>query len=396
MNNYQKRKRNPKTQELSNHALDKKMFEGNDVGKVLPNKQIPGSSIAYLPPIFRNAHFSFIELLPNGDLICVFFSGYQEGYDGVAIVLSYLEKDSTQWTKPFIVKQTEGYSNQNPVIFYNPVNNHLYLWYTSQKAGKNFYENEDTVKLFQMSSDLTNPENIHGNSKYKIWSQANQVMENEILMAKGYPHFYKKENRLLFPVYDKSDRSDNNLRNFSLILDAKFNYNQKDDLDYKMKVMDGTLGLAQGHIVEFKDRLTMFFRDRYKKNIYYCDSLDKGQTWEKPERTNLINNNCGICALSFPATDGNEYVLMVFNNTYQGRFPLSIAISSDKGRTFSKIKNIETIKDIKRKGRKPEYSYPHCMIDKENLIFHLTYTFSRYGIKYFRMELDKLVNWLWQ
>lgn len=373
----------------SNHALDKLMFENFDVGKVLPNKSIPTSLIAYLPTIFRSSHCSFLELIPNGDLVCVYFSGYKEGVDGVSIVLSYLEKDSNKWTKPFIVKQTKGYSNQNPVIFYNSTNNHLYLWYASQVAGNTFRENEDTVKLFQMSCDLNK------NPEYQVWSEPNQVMGNEILMAKGYPLFYKEENRLLFPVYDKSNKSNNNIHNFCVILDAKFNYNQKDDLDYKMKVMDGTQGLVQGHIVEFKDRLTMFFRDRHKKNIYYADSKDKGITWSEPKKTNLKNNNCGICPVSFLTNDGKEYVLMVFNNTSRGRFPLSIAISLDYGRTFNKIKDLETIKDSKLKGKNPEYSYPHCIIDKQNLVFHLTYTYSRHGVKYFRMDLNKLIDWLW-
>lgn len=78
-----------------------------------------GTMEAYMIPPFASNHASFIEPLPNGDLVMAWFSGTSEGESNVAIVFSHLKNNSDQWSKAQVVSQRKGYSNQNPVLFHD-------------------------------------------------------------------------------------------------------------------------------------------------------------------------------------------------------------------------------------------------------------------------------------
>lgn len=54
----------------------------------------------------------------------------------VAVVVSRLPNGTDQWTSPIVVSQRKGYSNQNPVLFYDNQTNILYLFHTQQDAKK--------------------------------------------------------------------------------------------------------------------------------------------------------------------------------------------------------------------------------------------------------------------
>lgn len=88
-----------------------------------------------IPP-FASNHASFIEPLPNGDLVMAWFSGTSEGESNVAIVFSQLKNNSDQWTKAQVVSQRKGYSNQNPVLFHDNKTDVLYLFHSQQEAKK--------------------------------------------------------------------------------------------------------------------------------------------------------------------------------------------------------------------------------------------------------------------
>lgn len=93
-----------------------------------------GTMEAYMIPPFASNHASFIEPLPNGDLVMAWFSGTSEGESNVAIVFSHLKNTSDQWSKAQVVSQRKGYSNQNPVLFHGNKTDVLYLFHSQQEA----------------------------------------------------------------------------------------------------------------------------------------------------------------------------------------------------------------------------------------------------------------------
>lgn len=85
------------------------------IGKV--RKTGDGRYEAYLVPPAASNHASFLELLPNGDLLLAWFAGKAEGANNCSIVLARLPYKSDQWSTATLVSRRPGYSNQNPVLF---------------------------------------------------------------------------------------------------------------------------------------------------------------------------------------------------------------------------------------------------------------------------------------
>ena len=103
-------------------------------GKVRPTGD--GRYEAYMIPPFQSNHASFLELLPTGDLLLAWFSGTKEGHSGVAIVVARLPNGTDQWTKAGVVSRRDGYSNQNPVLFYDNRTKILHLFHSQQPGSK--------------------------------------------------------------------------------------------------------------------------------------------------------------------------------------------------------------------------------------------------------------------
>ena len=102
---------------------------------------------AYLPIKFPSSHAANLLALPNGDLLCTWFSGTWENESDLAIVVSRLKKGSNEWSMPEAVAHKPGWAYQNPVLFYPP-GGPLWLLHTSQAAGKGQSES----KMYYLTS----------------------------------------------------------------------------------------------------------------------------------------------------------------------------------------------------------------------------------------------------
>ena len=98
--------------------------------------------------------------------------------------------------------------------------------------------------------------------------------------------------------------------------------------------------MIQPTLWESKDgSVHMFTRTKVGK-IYRSDSYDGGKTWCSAYPTNLPNNNSGIDL----DTDDSGRIFLVYNPVgIPGiRTPLTLAVSLDDGKTFTKIKTFES------------------------------------------------------
>ncbi len=96
-----------------------------------------GRMDAYMIPPDRSNHASFLEIMPqSGVLVMAWFSGTSEGEDKCSIVVAHLPANSSQWSNATLVSRRDGYSNQNPVLYYdNTTSPHrLNLFHSQQKA----------------------------------------------------------------------------------------------------------------------------------------------------------------------------------------------------------------------------------------------------------------------
>ena len=83
------------------------------------------------PPVQEHVHGSTIVELPNGDLLAAWFQGSGERWaDDVTIMGARLKKGEDRWSKPFLMADTPGFPDINPILFLDAQNRLWLMWYT--------------------------------------------------------------------------------------------------------------------------------------------------------------------------------------------------------------------------------------------------------------------------
>ncbi|PKL20209.1 MAG: glycosyl hydrolase, partial [Spirochaetae bacterium HGW-Spirochaetae-4] len=70
---------------------------------------------AYLPTDTVQNHASNVLPMPNGDLLCTWFAGTQEGMSDISIYVARLKAGTQTWSTPEKVSDDPARSEQNPV-----------------------------------------------------------------------------------------------------------------------------------------------------------------------------------------------------------------------------------------------------------------------------------------
>ena len=86
-----------------------------------------------IPNPYNSCHAADLLELPNGDILCCWFAGSNEGNADISIVVSRLKFGESQWSKPVKVSDDPDRSEQNPSLFLAP-NGEVWLMYTAQTA----------------------------------------------------------------------------------------------------------------------------------------------------------------------------------------------------------------------------------------------------------------------
>jgi predicted neuraminidase len=83
------------------------------------------------PPVQEHVHGSTIVELPNGDLLAAWFQGSGERWaDDVRIMGAWLKKGEDHWSKPFLMADTPGFPDINPILFLDAQKRLWLMWYT--------------------------------------------------------------------------------------------------------------------------------------------------------------------------------------------------------------------------------------------------------------------------
>lgn len=111
-----------------------------------------------------------------------------------------------------------------------------------------------------------------------------------------------------------------------------------------------TGGVVEPAIVELSNGELYMLMRTGTENLYESRSKDSGVTWSTPRPSPLTAHNTPA---SLWRVDRNpREIIAVWNNSPRNRFPLSVAISSNAGRSWSRPK------DIARSENKMQISYP--------------------------------------
>lgn len=355
---------------------------------------------AYMIPPSRSNHASFLELIPqNGILVMGWFSGTGEGEDKCSIVVAHLLANATQWSNATLVSRRDGYSNQNPVLYYDSEKGVLNLFHTQQKAksmrliggrrrrGANHSSavgsEEGTSHIWQCVS--TDQIGIKWSQPKEIFAKDGSFDRNRIVKS-------TVDGSLIYPIYYAVDGSENQYSAMKI---------SQDHVNWKGYPVAHSNYLVQPTVIRpVPDRhyLRAFFRDRKAEHVYSASSTNEGFSWTEPKKTVLPNNNAAIQATVL--SSGN--VAIVFNPTNKARNVLRVAISTDGGDTWPHYRDLEhttttttttttnaapitTTSATRMRMKEAEYSYPSIMQTTDGYI-HISYTYNRETIKYVRLK----------
>ena len=295
---------------------------------------------------FPSSHGSTIAELPNGDLLAAWYAGTREGAKDVAIFTARRPPGSEGWTQPEIVVNTPNASEGNPVLFVDAKGD-VWLFYVSM-YGDRWTE----CKVYYRTSTAMG----------SGWSDRSILRDELGWMTRNKP-LYLSNGDIVLPVYDE--------RNWhSMVMiseDGGETWNTHGNLS-------SPKGVIQPTVVQREDgSLLMLMRSR-DGEIWRSTSKDLGRTWEPAHPTDLPNPNCGVDMVRL--LSGN--IALVYNDTPHGRTPLTVALSTDEGKTWGYKRDLET--------EAGEYSYPAVIQTRDGGI-HITYTYRRVSIMH--VEVDE-------
>jgi predicted neuraminidase len=359
---------------------------------------------AKLPTLCVQNHSSNLMPLKNGDILCVWFSGTQEGIADISIYLSRLKIGEVEWSVPVKISEDPTKPEQNPVLFPAPDGN-LWLMWTAQKAG-----NQDTAEVrYRISEDNGY---TWGSIRVLFDTPGTYVRQPVVILDNGdwlIPVFYCKTS----PGKKWVGNDD-----FSAV---KISADQ--GKTWSEYIVPNSTGCVHMNVEKRSDgSLFAMFRSRLADWIYISQSQDNGRTWSEPVPTTLPNNNSSIQFTKLK----NGHLALVFNNrnaaadtarraslydeikddeteqtpaaaeqdhpekrtAFWGtpRAPLTIAVSENEGKTWPHMRDLETgdgycLTNNSKEGLNREYSYPSIKQTNDGMI-HITYTYFRQYIKY--------------
>ncbi len=328
---------------------------------------------------FPECHSATIAETPAGDLVTAFFGGTKERNPDVCIWVCRKPKGSDGWTAPVrvadgIVNDTLRYACWNPVLFQLPEpDGELWLFY---KVGP---------KVSGWKGFL-----IRSRDGGRTWSSPERLPDGFLGPAKNKPVWV--DGRILSPAstegghwnlyFEWSDDRGKTWRKTGPLA-------SESSIQTQYRTSDGTdagkaeaIYAIQPSILQLADgRLMLLARTRNAK-LGTATSSDRGETWSRLELSEIENNQSGIDAVTL--RDGRQ--VLVYNDfetlpgTRKGpRTPLSIAVSSDDGKTW---RHAMTLED----SPVSQYSYP-SVIEGSDGTLHVVYTWRRQRIKYMRIRL---------
>jgi len=356
---------------------------------------------AFLPTPCVQNHAANLHVLENGDLLCVWFGGTQEGIPDVSIYMSRLAAGTGEWSAPEKLSDDPTRSEQNPVLFTAP-KGQLWLIYTAQLSG---HQNTAIVRR-RISTDSG-----------KTWSPVETLFGLPGTFVRQ-PIIALESGAWICPVFlcrtEAGERWVGN-NDVSAVM-----VSDDEGVSWTLHEVPDSVGCVHMNVHVLHDgSLLALYRSRWADFVYASRSTD-GREWSAPQATEVPNNNSSIQFIVLK----NGHLAMVFNESdashssarrsslyddiedsedsgelrdqkasargtaFWGapRAPMSLAISEDGGKTWRRRRNLEIgdgycLTNNSANQRNREYSYP-SIVQSDDGALHIAFTWFRQKIKY--------------
>jgi predicted neuraminidase len=362
---------------------------------------------ALIPSLGDEDHAPSLTVLPNGDLLCVWFAGSAEGAGDVRIGLARLPAGAARWDEPRFVTESLDRSEQNPSVFVTPGGD-LWLLFTSQ-ATRGMPRAEwdrraaagEVEGLYPMQWTSEIRRRVSADDG-RTWGPVETLVGRPGSFCR-HPPLVIGDGTWLHPMYLSLEAGGRHGDDHSMVrrsTDAGATWTEHP--------IPGSRGRVHPSVVDLGDgELVAFFRSRAADRIYASRSADGGRTWTAPERTPLPNNNASIQAAGLRS----GRIAMVFNHFSANddpdvavwptrRYPLTIALSEDGGRTWPHMRHVDPgdgFFGAANEERNRVCAYPTVAQGPDGAI-HVAYSYrGRQCIKYVRVTEDWIrdaVDWV--
>jgi predicted neuraminidase len=316
-----------------------------------------------LPPALwdRRCHGSTSVELANGDLFAAWYEGSYETASDVVIAGARRRAGQAAWDSVQTLAATPDHSEGNPVLFTAP-SGVLWLFYATM-----IEPTWDKCRL-----------------KYKTSLDNGYTWSTPVVLRQPLGWLYRNKaivlssGRFVLPSYDEA-----NLHSLMLLSDDNGRTWQPSGpiISSPPNIHPTVVELADGSLLcyarYFASGLGHIVAGR--GHIWQARSHDGGQTWSPATLTSLKNPNSGIDLTRLAS--GN--LALAFNDSYDQRTPLNLAISTDEGRTWPHQKTIE--------HEPGAFAYPWLIQTSDGLL-HLTYSYNYQTIKHVMCDEEWLLS----
>jgi sialidase-1 len=304
-----------------------------------PAPQNPQEDISRLVYAATDEHPRYTEgsiiRLADGDLLyaATEFFGSGSDFARAHIVGRRSSDGGRNWSAPEVLQETTGKLNVMSVTMRRLAPPHA-----------------DTIGMFFLQKN-----SFTDLRAYVRYSQDEAESFGEPILVTTEPGYHVMNNdrvvqlssgRLLAPVASTSDvQKVNHFVSYCFLSDDQGQTWRKG----KGHIDQPKRGAMEPEVIELEDgRVLMIVRNQLGY-IAASRSRDGGDTWDEPTRlSTLIAPEAPATLRRVPATGD---LLLIWNNTYQAgsghggqRTPLTAAVSSDEGRTWRHVRNLETDK----------------------------------------------------
>lgn len=291
-------------------------------------------------------HPASITELANGDLYVVFFSGKGEYRDDAAAVFGMrLKKGQQRWTKPVAIARNPFHSLGNAVIWQAP-DGLVWLFYVS-RYGELWDSSRITAKISKDGAST--------------WSESFMLTFEAGTMVRNLPIVLGNGDYLL-PVYHElgndPEMTSPDCTSFFLRYDPK-----KQRWTESNRVQSRLGNIQPAPAVISGDYLTAFCRrggdysGRPDGWMVRTESKDGGRTWSPGVDAPFPNPNAAVDFLRLQS----GHHLLVYNDSFSDRSPLTVALSLDGAKTFPHKRHLLSKQD-------GDYAYPTAIQTRDGQI----------------------------
>lgn len=278
-----------------------------------------------------HTHAASLVELGDGRIRAFWFAGSREGAPDVEIRSAVYDPASDRWGTEQMIANREG--TQRVLLRYikklgNPVAHRatdgtLWLFYVTVSLGG------------WAGSSITA---ITSNDDGTSWSPARRLITSPFLnistLVKGTPFNYS-DGSIGLPVYHEF------IAKFGEILRIKNNGRISNTVAIidKTRLSSGNTSLQPVVLIKGPQQAMALMRysGASPRRVIATTTDDAGQHWSPPAKIALANPDAAISGVVLP--DGR--ILMALNDTEQGRDALSLAVSSDEGKSWMTIYQLE-------------------------------------------------------